>query len=152
MSETLIIINPRDCNIAKLIVTITHYRFNLIVTKSDSTNKFLYKVDELRALSSYVLQASRVQIPQDDLDDLQWTRVVSTGVGLVSLGGTMGLAVSLVRGHCVPIIVKVLPVDCDPLALVEAITLLEDNKDLLVVCLVCDAAWFYVVHDDALDS
>ncbi|GJY50257.1 hypothetical protein Tco_0441104 [Tanacetum coccineum] len=75
---------------------------------------------------------------------------VSTSMGLVSLGGTMGLAVTLVRGHCVPIIVKVLPVDCDPLALVEAITPIEDNKDLLVVWLVCDAAWCCVVLDDAL--
>ncbi|GJY09291.1 hypothetical protein Tco_0377476 [Tanacetum coccineum] len=31
-------------------------------------------VDELRALSNYVLGATRVQVLEDDLDDLQWTQ------------------------------------------------------------------------------
>ncbi|GKD08231.1 hypothetical protein Tco_1187916, partial [Tanacetum coccineum] len=30
--------------------------------------------DELRALFGHVLRASRVQVPEDDLDDLHWTR------------------------------------------------------------------------------
>nr|GEU33586.1 hypothetical protein [Tanacetum cinerariifolium] len=53
---------------------------------------------------------------------------VITGVWMVSLGGTMGLEVILVNCHFVPLIVKVLPVDCDPLALVEGITHVEDKK------------------------
>nr|GEU42495.1 hypothetical protein [Tanacetum cinerariifolium] len=45
-------------------------------------------------------------------------------------GGTIGLEVILVIGHFVLLIVKVRPVDFDLLALVEAITLVEDNKRL----------------------
>ncbi|GKC52517.1 hypothetical protein Tco_1075262, partial [Tanacetum coccineum] len=151
----------------------------MIITKSDGTKKFFYKVDELRAISGYVLRASRVQVLEDDLDYLHLTQEedgefktsdpqfllgskmleglypkmlgsslkltdfatlvllwytltsglgVITGVWLVSLGGTMGLEVILVKGHFVPLIVKFLPVDYDPLALVEVITPVEDNK------------------------
>ncbi|GJR58499.1 hypothetical protein Tco_1500661 [Tanacetum coccineum] len=55
---------------------------------------------------------------------------------LDDLGAKMiGLEVSLVIGHFVPFIVKVLLVDCDPLELVEWITPIEDNKGLLAIIL-----------------
>ncbi|GJW13774.1 hypothetical protein Tco_0017907 [Tanacetum coccineum] len=39
-----------------------------------STHEFTNKVDELRALPGHMLGAARVQVPEDELDDLQWTR------------------------------------------------------------------------------
>ncbi|GJT96399.1 hypothetical protein Tco_1091917 [Tanacetum coccineum] len=134
------------------------------------------EIDELRAISGHVLRVSQVQVPEDDLDDLHWIREEDgefktadpqfllgskmlegidpkmPGVLLVSLGGTMRLEVILVKGHFVSLIVNVLPVDCDPLALVEGITPVENNKGLLVVCLVSNAACFCVVLNDSLGS
>ncbi|GJT13836.1 hypothetical protein Tco_0860878 [Tanacetum coccineum] len=74
MTKSLHIVNPRNYDIPDLIVTIPHYLCILIITKSDGTKKFVNKVDELRALSGHILGVSRVQVPEDDLDDLQWTR------------------------------------------------------------------------------
>nr|GEZ86397.1 hypothetical protein [Tanacetum cinerariifolium] len=34
------------------------------------TNKFLYKVDELRAISGHMLGAAKVQVPENNLDNL----------------------------------------------------------------------------------
>ncbi|GKC55053.1 hypothetical protein Tco_1077798 [Tanacetum coccineum] len=48
----------------------------LIVTESDSTHKFLNKVDELRAVSCHMLGASGVQITENNLDNLKLTREV----------------------------------------------------------------------------
>ncbi|GJT69075.1 hypothetical protein Tco_1028361 [Tanacetum coccineum] len=73
-TKSIHIINPGDYDIPNLIVTIPHNLCNLIITKSDGTKKFFYKVDELRAMFGHMLGASRVQVPEDDLDDLQWTR------------------------------------------------------------------------------
>ncbi|GJY22375.1 hypothetical protein Tco_0396033 [Tanacetum coccineum] len=42
--------------------------------KSDGTQKFTDEVDELRAISSHMLGASEVQIPQNNLDNLQALR------------------------------------------------------------------------------
>ncbi|GJY15750.1 hypothetical protein Tco_0386172 [Tanacetum coccineum] len=77
---------------------------------------------------------------------------VIMGVWLVSLGGTMGLEVILVKGHFVPLIVKVLPVDCDPLALVEGITPVEDNKSLLVVCLTTEQTTSFLANNAELKA
>ncbi|GKC95453.1 hypothetical protein Tco_1160895 [Tanacetum coccineum] len=55
-------------------VSIAHYLCNLIVSKSDSTQKFMNKVDELRAVSYHMLGESEVQIPENNLDNLKSTR------------------------------------------------------------------------------
>ncbi|GJZ48218.1 hypothetical protein Tco_0602050 [Tanacetum coccineum] len=47
---------------------------NLIVTKLDGTKKFIDKIGELRAVSGLMLGASVVQIPQNNLDNLQSIR------------------------------------------------------------------------------
>ncbi|GJT47919.1 hypothetical protein Tco_0974076 [Tanacetum coccineum] len=203
MTKSLHTINPGNCDVPDLIVTIPNNLRNMIITKSDGTKNFFYKVDELRALPGHVLRASRVQVPEDNLDYLHWTREedreyetadpqfllgskmlegldpkmlgsslkltdfatlvlpwytltsglgVITSVWLVSLGGIMGLEVILLIGQFIPLIVKVFPIDCDPLALVEVITPVEDNKGSLVVCLLSNAACFCVVLDDSLGS
>ncbi|GJZ06312.1 hypothetical protein Tco_0540105 [Tanacetum coccineum] len=58
----------------KSTVSITHYLSNMIIPKSDGTQKFTDEVDELRAISSHMLGASRVQIPQNNLENLQSLR------------------------------------------------------------------------------
>ncbi|GKE63224.1 hypothetical protein Tco_1513591, partial [Tanacetum coccineum] len=45
----------------------------MIIPKSDGTHEFSNKVDELRVLPRHVLGAARVQVPEDDLNDLKWT-------------------------------------------------------------------------------
>ncbi|GJS87550.1 retrotransposon ORF1 [Tanacetum coccineum] len=47
------------------------------------------------------------------------------------LRGTSAVVVILVKGHTFPTIVKVRPVGCDPLALVDGLTPIEDNAGLL---------------------
>ncbi|GJW99679.1 hypothetical protein Tco_0183593 [Tanacetum coccineum] len=57
---------------------------------------------------------------------------LSRAVGF--LRGTSAVVVILVKGHAFPTIVKVRPVDplgCDPLALVDSFTPIEDNIGLL---------------------
>nr|GFB89152.1 hypothetical protein [Tanacetum cinerariifolium] len=43
----------------------------MIIPKFNRTKKLLYKIDELRAISSHMLRAAGVQVPEDDLDNLQ---------------------------------------------------------------------------------
>ncbi|GKF79891.1 hypothetical protein Tco_0235459, partial [Tanacetum coccineum] len=74
MTKSHYIINPGNCNVPDLIVTIPQNVCNLIITKSDGTKKFFNKVDEMRAMSGHMLRASRVKVPEDELDNLQWIR------------------------------------------------------------------------------
>ncbi|GJR72609.1 hypothetical protein Tco_0084974 [Tanacetum coccineum] len=66
--------NPGNGNIPDLIITVTHYLSNLIVTKLDGTKKFIDEIGELRAVSGHMLGASGVQIPQNILEKLQSIR------------------------------------------------------------------------------
>nr|GFC17056.1 hypothetical protein [Tanacetum cinerariifolium] len=43
----------------------------MIIPKFNSAKKLLYKIDELRAISGHMLRAAEVQVPEDDLDNLQ---------------------------------------------------------------------------------
>ncbi|GJV29587.1 hypothetical protein Tco_1386035 [Tanacetum coccineum] len=74
VSDSLNVVNPRNGNIPDLIVTVTHYLRNLIITKLDGTKKFIDEIGELRAVSGHMLGASGVQIPQNNLDNLQSIR------------------------------------------------------------------------------
>ncbi|GJS81299.1 hypothetical protein Tco_0747840 [Tanacetum coccineum] len=85
MPETLNIIPSRDCNIPKLIVTITHNLCNLIVFELDSTQKFANEVDELRALPGHMLRAARVQVLEYDLYDLKLTQEEDEAVETLDL-------------------------------------------------------------------
>nr|GEV44843.1 hypothetical protein [Tanacetum cinerariifolium] len=120
----------------------------LCPSPSTNTQKFINEIGELRAISGHVLGAARVQIPENNLDNLHSTveedgtfktvdaqdllglcALLSRGMGL--LWGTIVVVVILVKGHAFPTIVKVLPVGCDPLALVGKFTPVEDNIGLL---------------------
>nr|GEY04836.1 uncharacterized mitochondrial protein AtMg00810-like [Tanacetum cinerariifolium] len=59
-------------------VTIPHNLYNLVVTKLYSIEK-LVEIGELRAISSHVLGASGVQIPQDNLDNQRLTEEEEDG-------------------------------------------------------------------------
>nr|GEX27855.1 integrase, catalytic region, zinc finger, CCHC-type, peptidase aspartic, catalytic [Tanacetum cinerariifolium] len=102
--------------------------FSKALAKSNF-QKFLYEVDELRAISGHMLGASKVQIPKNNLDNLH--SIIKDGtleivdpqellglVGLLSIGigflrGNIAVVVILVKGHTFPTNVKVRPVDLD---------------------------------------
>ncbi|GKD13994.1 hypothetical protein Tco_1198401 [Tanacetum coccineum] len=54
-----------------MIVSIPHNLCNLVITKLNSTEKLVNEIGKLRAISSHVLGASGVQIPQNNLDNLR---------------------------------------------------------------------------------
>ncbi|GJX32985.1 hypothetical protein Tco_0242840 [Tanacetum coccineum] len=130
-------------------ITIPHNLLNLVVTKFNNTEKFINKIGELRAISGHVLGASRVQIPQNNLDNLQSIREEEDGATEVSdledVSGSILLAVidfatldwtstlffSLLLGVHEILSFFILPEGFDPLALVEGFTPVEDNKGLL---------------------
>ncbi|GJY16398.1 hypothetical protein Tco_0386820 [Tanacetum coccineum] len=62
-----------------MIITIPHNLRNLVVTEFDSTKKFMNEIGGLRAISDHVLGASGVQIPQNNLDNLQYIREEEDG-------------------------------------------------------------------------
>ncbi|GJW22098.1 hypothetical protein Tco_0032720 [Tanacetum coccineum] len=62
-----------------MIVTIPHNICNLVVTKLDSIEKLVNEIGELRIISSHVLWASGVQIPQNNLDNLRSTEEEEDG-------------------------------------------------------------------------
>ncbi|GKC96766.1 hypothetical protein Tco_1162208 [Tanacetum coccineum] len=86
----------------------------MIIPESNSTYEFTNKVDEMRALPDHVLGAARVQILEDDLNDLKWTReedgadrvFVTTVVESSFLGGTTIVELIIVKGHVFPSIVN----------------------------------------------
>ncbi|GKC24015.1 hypothetical protein Tco_1026165 [Tanacetum coccineum] len=53
-----------------MIVSITHYLCNLIISEFNYTQEFTNEIGELRAISDHVLRATGVLIPEDDLDNL----------------------------------------------------------------------------------
>ncbi|GKB94827.1 retrovirus-related pol polyprotein from transposon TNT 1-94 [Tanacetum coccineum] len=132
-----------------MIITIPHNLYNLV----DSTEKFMNEIGELRAIFGHVLGASGVQIPQNNLDNLQLIREEENGAtevsnprdlsgsifttcfgattsrGMGTLRCTLLVEVNLVKGSYHSF---VLPEGFDPLALVEGSTPVEDNRGLLV--------------------
>ncbi|GKE93893.1 hypothetical protein Tco_1574988, partial [Tanacetum coccineum] len=92
------------------------------------TQEFADKVGKMRAIFNHMLGAARVQIPEDNLDDLHASReedgtlefmdpqdlLVGLGVSLSKaigfLRGTSVVVVILVKGHAFPTIVKVRPI------------------------------------------
>nr|GEU96215.1 hypothetical protein [Tanacetum cinerariifolium] len=97
------------------------------IPKFNRTKKFLYKIDELRAIFGHMLGASRVQIPENNLDNLHSISEEGTlelvdpqeflglsvlhSIRIGSLRGTIAVVAILVKGHTFPTNVKVRPVD-----------------------------------------
>ncbi|GJR86466.1 hypothetical protein Tco_0210477 [Tanacetum coccineum] len=74
MSESLNIVNPGNGDIPDLIIIVTYYLSSLIITKLDSTKKFINEIGELIAVFGHTLGASGVQISHNNLDNLQSIR------------------------------------------------------------------------------
>ncbi|GJV89133.1 hypothetical protein Tco_1533071, partial [Tanacetum coccineum] len=75
---------------------------------------------------------------------------VSRAVGF--LKGTSAVVIILVKGHAFPTIVKVRPVGCDPLALVDSFTHVEDNIGLLETMFDEEAVFRFVFPEDVTGS
>ncbi|GKB58818.1 hypothetical protein Tco_0915004, partial [Tanacetum coccineum] len=114
-----------------------------------------------------MLGAAELQIPENNLDDLHSSReedgtletmdpqdllgvLLSRVVGF--LRGTLAVVVILVKGHACPTIVKVRPIGCDPLALVDSFTPVEDNIDLLETKFDEEAIFMFVFLEDVTGS
>ncbi|GJY22963.1 hypothetical protein Tco_0396621 [Tanacetum coccineum] len=116
-----------------------------------------------------MLRAAGVQIPENNLDDLHSSReedgtsetmdpqdLLGLGVSLSGafgfLRGTSAVVVILVKGHAFPTIVKVRPVGCNPQALVNGFTPIEDNIGLLETRFDEEAVFMFVFPEDVTGS
>ncbi|GJY25512.1 hypothetical protein Tco_0400238 [Tanacetum coccineum] len=102
-----------------------------LMAREYSTEKLMNEIGELRAISAHVLGAAGVQIPQNNLDNLQSFREEGDGATKRSFFSST-LFFSLLLGVREILSFFVLPEGFDPLALVEGFTPVEDNKGLLV--------------------
>nr|GFA58888.1 hypothetical protein [Tanacetum cinerariifolium] len=129
----------------------------MIITKFDRTQKFNDEIGKLRAISGHELGAAGVQIPENNLDNLHSSieedgtlktvdpqdllgsflladkdlLCLNLQTGTLFLDALRFRVMILVKGNVFPTIVKVRPVGCDPLALVEKFIPVEDNIGLL---------------------
>ncbi|GKF06778.1 hypothetical protein Tco_0037446, partial [Tanacetum coccineum] len=145
-----------------------------------SIDQYLLDYFKLIAISSHILGAARVQILENNLDDLHSSReedgtsetmnpqdlpgsllfayidlrILGLGVSVYGavgfLGGTSADVVILVKGHTFPTIVKVRPVGCDLLALVDGFTLVEDNIGLLETRFDGEVVFMFVFPEDVM--
>ncbi|GKE20903.1 hypothetical protein Tco_1432415 [Tanacetum coccineum] len=116
-----------------------------------------------------MLGAAGVQIPENNLDNLHSSREedgtsktvdpqdllglgVSVSRSVDFLRGTSAVVVILVQGHTFPTIVKVRPVGCDSLALVDGFTPIEDNIGLLETRFDEEAVFVFVFLEDVTVS
>nr|GEY82674.1 hypothetical protein [Tanacetum cinerariifolium] len=93
--------------------------------------KFVDEIDELRAISGHVLGAARVQIPENNLDNLQSSIEEDGTLKTVDPQDLLG---------------------CDPLALVGKFTPVEDNIGLLETTFDEDAVLMGVFLDEVTGS
>nr|GEW26464.1 hypothetical protein [Tanacetum cinerariifolium] len=125
--------------------------------------KLKFKKDHL--YSAYAMGKTRVQIPENNLDNLHSSRekdrtldtvdpqnLLGLGVfvyrAISFLEGTTVVVVILVKGHSFPTMVKVRPIGCDPLALVDGFTFVEDNIGLLETRFDEEAVFVFVFPED----
>nr|GEV18851.1 hypothetical protein [Tanacetum cinerariifolium] len=119
----------------------------MIISKLDSIQKFVDEIGKERAISDHILRAAAVQIQDNNLDNLHPLReedgtletmdlqdlpvlgvFVYKAIGFLEV--TSVVVVILVKRHSFPTIVKVRPVGCDPLTLVDGFTPVEDNAEV----------------------
>ncbi|GKB32829.1 hypothetical protein Tco_0872230 [Tanacetum coccineum] len=82
MSKSFDIVYPRDDYISQLIVIIPHYLYNLFISESNISQKFTNEAHELRAIPCHMFRASRVQIPENNLDNLSLKREEENGTSV----------------------------------------------------------------------
>nr|GEW22744.1 hypothetical protein [Tanacetum cinerariifolium] len=116
------------------------------------------QVDELRAISGHMLGASRVQIPENNLDNLHsiiedgTLEIMDPQELLGFLRDTIAVVVILVKGHTFLTNVKVHPVGCDLLALESKFTPVEESTGVLETTFVEDVVLTGVFPDEGLCS
>ncbi|GKB73424.1 hypothetical protein Tco_0934836, partial [Tanacetum coccineum] len=96
-----------------------------------------------------MLGATGVQIPENNLNNLHSSRAKD---GTSETMDPQAVVVILVKGHAFPTIVKVRPVGCDPLALVDSFTPVEDNVGLLETKFDEEAIFVFVFSEDVTSS
>nr|GFC34190.1 hypothetical protein [Tanacetum cinerariifolium] len=62
----------------------------MIISEFDSTQKFVDEIGELRQISSHMLGAARVQIPENNLDNLHSSREEDGTLETVDLQNLLG--------------------------------------------------------------
>nr|GEX01052.1 hypothetical protein [Tanacetum cinerariifolium] len=130
-------------------VEVYHVRFGMlrVRTSSRAMLKFLYEVDELRAVSGHMLKASRVQILENNLDNLH-SRVEEDGtleiVDPQDLLDEMDLVLTTLFLLC--------KLGCDLLALVSKFTTVEESTGLLETTFVEDVVLIGVLPDEGICS
>nr|GEX05045.1 hypothetical protein [Tanacetum cinerariifolium] len=107
----------------------------MIIIEFDCTQKFIYEVGELRAISSHVLGASGVQIPENNLDNLHSTIEEDGTLEIMDPQDIFGSFLSADNDLLIlDLLTGTIFLDslgCDPLALVGKFTPVEDSIGLL---------------------
>ncbi|GKE21873.1 hypothetical protein Tco_1433385, partial [Tanacetum coccineum] len=118
-------------------VTIPHSLCNLVVTEPNSTEKLVNKIGELRAISSHVLGAFGVQIPQENLDNLRSTEEEDGATEVLDPRDVSGsVLLEITYFAFFGLLLEPLVLGFDLLDLVDRLTPVEVDTKLLVVCLV----------------
>ncbi|GJT56517.1 hypothetical protein Tco_0991571 [Tanacetum coccineum] len=117
----------------------TENKFNMIIPKSDGTQKFTNEVDELRAIFGHMLGAFGVQIPQNNLDNLRSLREEDGTSEIVDPPDYTGSEELEILGF-------------DPLALVVLFTPVEVNKGLLESLVLRESVCLLMFLEDVTGS
>ncbi|GJU16129.1 hypothetical protein Tco_0260010 [Tanacetum coccineum] len=103
-----------------------------------------------------MLGAAGVQIPQNNLDNLRFTREEDGATGVLDPRDVLGFVLlEIIDFAILGFLEELTIIDFDLLDLVDRLTPVEVNKELLVVCLaygVEDPICFWDVLDDATGS
>nr|GEW36196.1 hypothetical protein [Tanacetum cinerariifolium] len=130
----------------------------MIITEFDRTQKFVDEIAELRAISSHVLGAAGVQIPENNLDNLHSSIEEDGTLETVDPQDLLGSFLLADKDLiCLDLLTGTLFLDalgfrCDPLALVDRFTPVEDNIGLLEATFDEEAVLMFVFLEDVTSS
>nr|GFA13156.1 hypothetical protein [Tanacetum cinerariifolium] len=128
----------------------------MIIPEFNHTQKFLYEVDELRAISGHMLGASGVQIPENNLDNLhliiedRTLELVDPQELLGSLRDTIAVVVILVKGYTFPTNEKVLHVDLDLTRAFTALIYASSLRDTIAVVAILVKGYTFPTNEKVL--
>nr|GEW10292.1 hypothetical protein [Tanacetum cinerariifolium] len=123
---------------------------------SVNTQEFTDEIGEMRAISGHMLGAVRVQIPENNLNDLHLLREEDGTLETLDSSGLLGsLLLALIDLLILYFLAGTLVLNllgCDPLALVVMFTPVEDNRGLLETMFKEEASFVFLFPDDVADS
>nr|GEV59632.1 hypothetical protein [Tanacetum cinerariifolium] len=111
----------------------------MIISELDSTQEFVDKIGELRAISGHILGGAGVQIPENNLDDLHSSREEDGTSKIIDPQDLLG---SLLLAD-----IDLIILGCGPLALVDDFNPIEDNIGLLETWLDEEAVLCFLMID-----